>query len=115
MRKSEDDMSAPTAPTGTESRIRAIVYREGDVYVAQCIEYDIATQASDIETLLDRLELTIEAEFEACEEAGKAPKECICPAPVYYHELWGARTYKIDRVNVSSPLYPIDVALAKAA
>lgn len=42
--------------------VRVVVFREEDMYVAQCLEFDIATQAHDIEGVLDRLDLTIEAE-----------------------------------------------------
>ena len=32
-------MGSAKAPQGTETQIRAIVFREGDTYVAQCLKY----------------------------------------------------------------------------
>ena len=110
-------MTKVTGPIGDERQIRAIVFKEGEMYVAQCLEYDIATQAPDIEALLDRLDLTIEAEFAACEEDGRLPKNSIGAAPVYYHELWENRAVSISRVDMQAPSggAKLDVALARAA
>ena len=107
-------MALVTAPTGDETRIRAIVFKEGDSYVAQCLEYDIAAQAPTLAMLLDRLDLTIETEFEACAVAGKQPHCCISPAPNYYHGLWDTRSINLDRVNLSVPdgAPSLEVALA---
>jgi hypothetical protein len=109
-------MSAVATPNGNEPTIRAIVFKEGDFYVAQCLEYDIAAQGTDLEAAIDRLELTVEAEFETCALDGKAPKDCICPAPNYYHQLWDARSLELTRVAVESPhAATLSFALAKAA
>ena len=35
-------MNRATAPNGSETHIRAIVFKEGDFFVAQCLEYDIS-------------------------------------------------------------------------
>lgn len=103
--------------SGTERKIRAIVYREGDFYVAQCLEYDIAAQAGDIEEVLDRLDLTIDAEFQACDELGKTIEDSLCKAPTYYHSLWDKATLKIMRVDMAapSPRARVEAQFAKAA
>lgn len=106
-------MTSAKAPNGYEPHIRAIVFKEGGFYVAQCLEYDVSAQSSTIEGLIDRLELTLEAEFEACETAGKAPKDCIGPAQNYYHELWDKRALNVERVKVASPaLVTLELGLA---
>lgn len=112
----ENDMAKASSPTGNEFEIRAVVFREGDCYVAQCIEYDIAAQGIELEEALDRLELTVEAEFEACAEIGKQPKDCINPAPNYYHGLWDQGSYAIQRKGVEAPnATKLRFAFAKAA
>jgi hypothetical protein len=108
-------MTRATAPNGDEPHIRAIVFKESDFYVAQCLEYDVSAQSVTIEGLIDRLELTLEAEFEACEAAGKAPKDCIGPAQNYYHELWERRSLNVERVKVatrSPALVTLELGLA---
>lgn len=112
----EDDMTKASAPDGSECEIRAVVFKEGDFYVAQCIEYDIATQALELDQVLSRLELTLEAEFEACVQSGKEPKDCISPAPNYYHGLWEKSCFAIQRIGVETPAFPnLHIAIAKAA
>jgi hypothetical protein len=110
-------MGAAQGPNGEEPEIRAIIFRDGDVYVGQCLEYDIAAQASDLESLIDRLELTVEAEFATCEENGGVAHKCISPAPVYYHDLWERRSVLLQQVRVSTPVgrKPLNLAFAKAA
>ena len=110
-------MSAAKAPNGTETEIRAIVFKENGAYVGQCLEYDIAAQASNIEALIDQLDLAVEAEFATCFAMGKKPHECIGPAPIYYHALWDAAEVKLMRVNVKTPVdgKTLTLALAKAA
>jgi hypothetical protein len=85
--------------------------------VAQCLEYDIATQARDLDALLLRLDRTINAEFAACERDSKTPKNCITPAPNYYWELWDKRSINLERVNVATPSGQkiVTAALAQAA
>ena len=110
-------MAKAQAPNGKEKTIRVIVFREGDQYVAQCLEYDIATQARDLESLIDRLELTLDAEFAHCDEAGHEPHAAIAPAPNYYHDLWESRYASLERIKVPKPdgAPQFEVALAKAA
>ena len=109
-------MSDTMMPTGSETAIRAIVFKEADMYVAQCLEYDIAAQAPDLQSLFPRLELTVEAEFAMCEADGKPARECIVPAPTYYHDLWKAKSASITPTNVAVPggLH-FEYALAAAA
>jgi len=97
-------MTQVIAPTGGETHIRAIVFREDNMYVAQCLEYDIVSQASDLANLLERLHRTVEAEFAACVAAGKKAPECIGPAQPYYHGLWEKRSVALERIQVPTPL-----------
>lgn len=110
-------MARAHAPTGNEKTVRVIVFREGDQYVAQCLEYDIATQARSLEGLIDRLELTLDAEFAHCHETGQEPHEVIAPAPNYYHDLWESRYASLERIKLPKPdgMPQFVVALAKAA
>jgi hypothetical protein len=111
-------MAIATAPNGNEKSIRVIVFRETDHYVAQCLDYDIATQAKTLEGLVDRLELTLDAEFAICEEDGMQPNKAIPAAPNYYHELWDSRFMTLDRINLPKPdggARHFEMALAKAA
>ena len=66
--------------------LRFIIFQEADQWVGQCLEHDIGAQAEDMDTLLDYLEVAIQAE---------SPLDKIEPAPRYFHELWDRSTKTI--------------------
>ena len=90
--------------TANLDTLRVIVFREDGMYVAQCLEHDISTQAVDIDTLLDRLELTVEAECEMARERAEKPFENIAPAPNYFHGLWEKGSVSLSRLNEVVPV-----------
>ena len=66
--------------------IRVIAYREGDQWVAQCLEYDIAAQGPDFQEAMLRLTMTVNAECEyTLKKHGKA-FESIDAAPQEFFE-----------------------------
>jgi len=96
--------------------VRVIVYSEGDLFIAQCLEVDIATQARDIPTLLERLDMTLDAECAICREGGRDPLKRIAPAPNYFHDLWEKRSVTLAHMHL--PVHQhlkMEVALANAA
>jgi hypothetical protein len=109
----ESTMTAATGSNGELEHIRVIVYREGEVYVAQCLEHDIATQGSDITGVLARLELTIDAECAVSKEAGGQAFDNIPAAPNYFHTLWDKRSLTLTHVKMPvGHHYRMEVALA---
>jgi len=109
-------MAAATGSNGELEHIRVIVYREGDVYVAQCLEHDIATQGPDLPGVLDRLELTIDAECAMSKEAGARGLGNIPAAPNYFHGLWDKRSLTLTHVEMPvGHHFKMEVAYAKAA
>ena len=108
-------MTIAAAPTGEERAIRVIVYREGQVYVAQCLEYDIAAQGREIDVAIERLELTIDADFSHCEILGVRPLDQIPPAQNYFHQLWDKKYLTLTRTEVPVGGRSIQFAFAKAA
>lgn len=68
---------------GTES-IRVVVVREGDLWVAQCLEYDICVQADDLKDISGRLDVALRLESEVRE----GDLSQIGHAPQYFQDLW---------------------------
>ncbi|GBF56452.1 hypothetical protein PbB2_00108 [Candidatus Phycosocius bacilliformis] len=60
--------------------LRVVVFREEEVFVAQCLEHDICVQADSLPKLQERFEATLILE-------GKG-LEAIDPAPARFHEIW---------------------------
>jgi hypothetical protein len=71
---------------------RIVVFKEEKMFVAQCLDFDICTQASDMETLKSRMDCLIQCEMESSLESGQD----LDPAPERFHNMWGngSHTYK---------------------
>lgn len=63
-----------------EEMLRIVVFKSENMFVAQCLEYDICTQAKDIETLRERMDCLVQVELE-----GGQP---IDAAPERFHKMW---------------------------
>jgi hypothetical protein len=103
-----------TSHNGDLEILRVIVYRDGDHYVAQGLEIDIATQGKDIPSLLARFDLTIEAECAMSRERGGEPFVGIGAAPNFFHGLWEKRSVALQhlQVNVGHHFRKVEMALA---
>lgn len=68
------------------------VFREDGKYVGQCVDFDICTQADDMETLKERMDCLIECELEEARTSGQS----LDTAPERFHKMWcqGSHTYK---------------------
>lgn len=72
--------------------LRIVVYKEDEVFVAQCLEYDICTQAADRTTLRERMDCLIDLEVTEMQGKGQG----LDPAPERFHNMWEqrSRSYK---------------------
>ena len=75
----------------TVATIRAIIFREGDLWVAQCVEYDIGCQAPTLAELTQKLMVTVELECVESMRRHGAPFRGIPPAPDRYEAMWRGR------------------------
>ena len=71
-----------------DDQIRVIIYRDANLWVAQCLEHDIGAQATDLESLEARLSAALEVELAASLELHGSPFAGIDPAPSHFHEMW---------------------------
>lgn len=68
--------------------IRAVLFQEIGLWVAQCLEHDIAVQAQTRADLLETLERTLLGYLLLGFEKGCRPFEWIPPAPRRYWEMY---------------------------
>jgi hypothetical protein len=87
------------ATTNTDS-IRVIAYREGGVWVAQCIEHDIAAQGADFQTAMRRLTATVNAECEHTLEKHGQRFANIDPAPKKFEHMFDAAEQSLQARNM---------------
>lgn len=82
-------MSHPT------DNLRVIAFKEGDTWVAQCLEYDISASASDLDDLYGRLMLTIQMDRESSIQIHGKPFAGLERAPHHFFDLWEKRSRKM--------------------
>lgn len=79
-------------------RVVILQEKETGLFVAQCLEYDICTQAATIEQAKERFAMQLEAERQmSAEDTGEEFKG-IPAAPEFFLELWDSGGDE-DRTN----------------
>lgn len=104
-------MGIAKGPSENMESLRVVVFREDGLYVAQCLEQDISVQAPDLNSLMDRLELAVDAECALSVELTGKPFDGPA-APVYFHTLWEKGSLAISRLNVPVSGLKIEAKLA---
>jgi hypothetical protein len=96
--------------------IHVLLCKEGDLWVAQCLEYDIGAQARDLDQLRKRLLLAIQAERDESLRRHGKPFAGIAPAPRQFYELWNRRAGEFRPTQPTpSPTPDIDIEYGLAA
>lgn len=68
--------------------LHAVVFKSGDLWVGQCLEYDIAGQAKTPQDVSYQLERSIVAHVVIAGTEGMAPFENVPPAPDRYWKMY---------------------------
>jgi hypothetical protein len=90
------------------SEVRVAIFREGEFWIAQCIDHDVGVQAGDLLDLEDRLMLALEAERKESLARNGEAFSGIGPAPKFFQDMWEQHcgTY---HPRVPSDLSPLDI------
>lgn len=70
--------------------IRAVVFREGDWWIAQCLEYDFVSAAETLEELPDQLLQQLRTQIEISQESGVEPFAGFPKAPARFWRMYEA-------------------------
>ena len=65
----------------------AYIYRECEWWVAQCLEYDIAVQATSIQDVQYEIQRVLFGRICTAKKLGIDPFEGLPPAPPHYHKI----------------------------
>lgn len=71
-------------------RVRAVLFQEAGWWCAQCLEYDIATQAKTKEELKAELERAISIHIQLAVERAQEPFSYLPKAPERYFQMYRA-------------------------
>jgi hypothetical protein len=92
-RRGNEEMSAADP-------IRVLLLKEGERWVAQCLEYDIGAQARDLDQLRKRLLVALQAERDEGLRWHRKPFAGIGLAPQHFRDLW------LRRAGEFKPVHP---------
>jgi len=85
--------------------IRAVLFQEADSWCAQCLEHDIAAEASTLEALKTELEQVLAVQAELSLERGQEPYSSLPRAPAKYFAMYEA----LERANSVDDAHPISL------
>ncbi len=67
---------------------RVLLFKENDWWVAQCLEFDLTTQAKTIQDLRHALDHMLKGHILVSQKLGLEPFENVPPAPERYQEAF---------------------------
>jgi predicted RNase H-like HicB family nuclease len=86
------------------NKIHAVVFKEGEWFIAQFLEYDIATQAKSVTALLDEAEQIIAAHILVADKEGSEPFAKISRAPRRFWQMYKDANAKLEPVRHNEAL-----------
>jgi len=86
-------------------KIRVILFKDGDAWLAQGLEHDICVQAPTIKELYGRFEVAVHLESE---EPGGLDR--IAAAPRHFFDLWESKAGSVEPDWESDDFYEYGIA-----
>ena len=87
-------------------KINVILFERGPgEWVAQCLEYDIGAQASNLPDLFYELQRSLVGHIAICLKRDQEPFECLPPAPSQYWDKWRQERF----AAISAPAVPFRI------
>ncbi len=74
------------------NKLSILLLKNGENWVAQCLQLDIAAQAPTIKDVVYQFERNLISELVVCEEKGLDPFQAIPPAPRYFWKRFDRKT-----------------------
>lgn len=104
-----------------QATLRVVIFQDGDWLCAQCLEYDLATQARTLDGLRRDLERIVAGHVAASLKNGLVPFQALRPAPKKFWKMFERSRiplpserfrFKLRRPGVKLPAPEIRVAAA---
>ena len=79
-----------------------VLIQRGDCWSAQCLEYDIATQAPSLPALQKEIDRFLAAHVVVSAKLGREPFAGLKPAPQKYWDMFRSSEVKVESANPSA-------------
>ena len=98
------------------AKLRAVVFQDGERYIVQCVERDVAAQGETFDAMLVGLARTLSGYvIIGLAALDRDPFECLPPAPDEYEALFDGAQHSLNTLHVPLPedwgYPPVDVEL----
>jgi hypothetical protein len=80
---------------GTEGQVRAVAFKEGDVWVVHGVEYDIVTQTKDLLDAPSAFLKTLISTMVANQRLGRKGLEAVTAAPEKFRRMFESATMEL--------------------
>ena len=94
-----------------QATLRAVIFKDGDQWIAQALECDICAQGPDLDTLRERFLDTLSAEQQLAHEAGVDLVADIGPAPAHFFSMWDERSQFSKSIKMKGDNAKLELAL----
>ena len=89
-----------------ELSLRVLFKRASQMWVAQCLEHDLAAQGPSLETARIAFERTLAAQVQLDLSRGLAPLAGIPPAPQEYFQIFAEAEFQVQPLQEQGSLPP---------
>lgn len=79
--------------------VKVLLTQRGEWWVAQCLEYDIATQARSLPSLQKEIERVLAAHVAISADLGREPFAGLKPAPQKYWDMFSSSEMRVESVH----------------
>lgn len=90
-----------------EQRIRVVVFRSGEWWIARCLEYNLATQARRLEDMPAEIQRVLSLQITACQQRGVEPFAGFSPAPRRFWEMYERAKARLEEIAADGALQPL--------
>jgi hypothetical protein len=104
-------------PTSQEEsfRVNVLAFREGELWVAQCIEYDISARSDTLEGAMTAFRRAFAANLAANRELGRSALDGVPGAPQRYQKTFESAKPVQENTPGGRPVAVADLRVAEAA
>lgn len=99
----------------TSLTVNVVAFRDGDLWVAQCIDFDIAARSDTLPKAMKAFQRAFVANLVANRELGRTELEGVPPAPQRFREMFESAKSVDVSLPAVRPLAVADLRVAEAA
>ena len=96
-------------------RVNVVAFREGDLWVAQCIEYDISARSDTLPKAVTAFRRAFAANLAANQELGRKALDGVPSAPQRFRQMFESAKSVQETLPAGRPVAVADLRVAEAA